>query len=103
VIEQTAPLLGAALFSERAVGRRCYATILRPFLARMSATTHAALRPWANPGADGEAVITVAFGGYLLLALDAYLGGRELRYSELAGKITRLLYYGMAGAAPDAG
>jgi AcrR family transcriptional regulator len=97
VIEETAPLLGAALFSERAVGQRCWAEIVRPFLVRMGAATHAALPPWANAGADGQTVIQVAFGGYVLLALDGYLGGRPLRHEELAAKITRVLYRGMAG------
>lgn len=59
--------------------------------------THVALPPWANAGADGRTVIRVAFGGYVLLALDAYLGDRPLRHEELAAKITRLLYRGMAG------
>lgn len=97
VIEGIVPLLGAALFSERAVGQRCWAEIVRPFLLRMGAATHLALPPWANPGADGETVIQVAFGGYVLLALDAYLGDRPLRHEELAAEITRLLYRGMAG------
>jgi AcrR family transcriptional regulator len=99
LIERTAPLLGAALFAERDVGKHFYRSIVWPFLDEMGDTTDRALRPWAGGGVDGHTLIAVAVGGYLLLSLDSYFRGHQLDHDALAGKIAWLLYYGVAGRA----
>lgn len=97
VIEQTAPLLGTALFSEREAGRQLYRSIVRPFLDRMTETTHEALDSWSNAGADARTLIFVAVGGYLLISLDAYFRQSTIDHDLVADRITWLLYYGVAG------
>jgi AcrR family transcriptional regulator len=97
VIEQTAPLLGAALFSERDAGVQLYRSIVAPFLDRMTEATAEAMVPWANEGADARTLILVAVGGYLLISLDAYFREMTVDHEAVADRIAWLLYYGVAG------
>lgn len=99
VIEQTAPLLGAALFSERDAGIQLYRSIIAPFLDRMTEATREAMIPWANDGADARTLILVAVGGYLLISLDAYFREARIDHVATADRIAWLLYYGVAGRA----
>ena len=99
VIEQTAPLLGAALFSERDAGTQLYRSIVAPFLDRMTEATTEAMIPWANDGADARTLILVAVGGYLLISLDAYFRETVIDHEAVAGRIAWLLYWGVAGRA----
>lgn len=103
VIEQTAPLLGAALFSERRSGVQFYRSVVRPFLDRMTDATQRALQPWADVDADAGMLITVAVGGYLLISFDAYFRESVIDHDAVADKITWLLYYGVAGLRDDGG
>lgn len=97
VIEQIAPLLGAALFSEREAGTQLYRSIVAPFLDRMTEATHPALGSWANEGADARTLIYVAVGGYLLISLDAYFREATIDHDVVADRIAWVLYYGIAG------
>jgi AcrR family transcriptional regulator len=99
VIEQTAPLLGAALFSEREAGTQLYRSIVAPFLDRMTEATREAMIPWANDRADARTLILVAVGGYLLISLDAYFRETTIDHEAVADRIAWLLYYGVAGRA----
>jgi len=99
VIEQTAPLLGAALFSERDAGIQLYRSIIAPFLDRMTEATREAMIPWADDRADARTLILVAVGGYLLISLDAYFREATIDHDAVADRIAWLLYYGVAGRA----
>jgi AcrR family transcriptional regulator len=97
VITRLAPLLGVALFSDQASGRRCYRRQVAPFLDALLAEFQAAgLLPAREGGTDGWAVVRAAFGMNLLLALDLLQTGREVDTPVLVGQITDLLTLGLS-------
>jgi hypothetical protein len=97
VITRLAPLLGVALFSDQAAGRRCYRRQLVPFLDALLAEFQAAgLIPVRDGGTDGWAVVRAAFGMNLLLALDLLQTEREVETAALVGQVADLLTLGMS-------
>jgi AcrR family transcriptional regulator len=97
VITRLAPLLGVALFSDQASGRRCYRRQVQPFLDALLAEFQAAgLLPAREGGTDGWAIVRAAFGMNLLLALDLLQTGREVDTPLLVGQITDLLTLGLS-------
>jgi AcrR family transcriptional regulator len=97
VTTRMAPLLGVALFSDQAAGRKCYRSRVAPFLDALLAEFRAAgLVPARDGGTDGWAVVRAVFGLNLLLALDLGQTQREVDITDLVGQVADLLTLGLS-------
>lgn len=88
------PLLGPALFDDQALGRRCYGTIVAPFLERLQAE---AVACGLLPAAEAAVLLRGIFGTNLLLVLDRLQQGQELDIPSLAGQLSDLYSLGLSG------
>ena len=90
-----APLLGAVLFDQRAVGTSFYERRIMPTIARISEAL--ALSLGGTPGAsvDPRLLALVIWGTHFSLALDADYRNAPLDVEKLAKSITRLLVTGL--------
>jgi AcrR family transcriptional regulator len=91
---ELAPLLGVALFSDRAAGRELYQRRILPLLDQLTHTVRRAMQAWEHPSRDVRLVAMVMWGTYLAVSLDAQLGDTPVRADEFAKEFTELLISG---------
>ncbi|MGH9000014.1 MAG: TetR/AcrR family transcriptional regulator [Acidimicrobiia bacterium] len=96
VMQEVVPLLGVALFSNVAIGRRFFVERLAPLLEHWAQVTENAMEGWAHRPIDPRIVMISAWGMHFGLALDAAMRDKELDTVKTTKEISDLLYYGLA-------
>lgn len=96
VMTEVVPLLGVALFSNVALGRKFFAERLVPLLEKWAAATEKGMKGWAHRPLDPRIVMISAWGMHYGLALDAAMKDKTLDTGKTSKEITDLLYYGLA-------
>jgi TetR/AcrR family transcriptional regulator len=95
VMTEVVPLLGVALFSNVALGRKFFVERLGPLLEKWAAATEKGMKGWSHRAWDPRIVMISAWGMHYGLALDAAMKGKELDIPKTTREITDLLYYGL--------
>jgi TetR/AcrR family transcriptional regulator len=96
VMTEVVPLLGVALFSNVALGRKFFGERLVPLLEKWAAATEKGMKGWAHRTLDPRIVMISAWGMHYGLALDAAMKDKTLDTAKTSKEITDLLYYGLA-------
>jgi AcrR family transcriptional regulator len=95
-LDEMLPLLGLALFSDRARGERFYREHLFPVLAGAIDDAPSTLRDWGRPDVDPEILILSIFWLHLGIAFDQQVRGRTDDPARLERTITDLVTYGVS-------
>ena len=93
--DEIAPLLGAALFSDKTTGARFYHERIYPVLLRAMEQIPATLRGWGRDDIDSEVLVLGIFGTYFAVAIDRYYRGAT-GIDDLVPKIADQIIYGVA-------
>jgi TetR/AcrR family transcriptional regulator len=96
VMTEVVPLLGVALFSNVALGRKFFSERLVPLLEKWAEATEKGMKGWAHRPVDPRIVMISAWGMHYGLALDAAMRDKTLDTAKTSKEITDLLYYGLA-------
>jgi AcrR family transcriptional regulator len=94
-LDEIAPLLGAALFSDRAAGAQFYHERVYPILLRAIERIRTTLRGWGRDDIDPEVLVLGIFGTHFTIALDRHFRGAKADIDELVPKIADQIIYGV--------
>lgn len=86
-----APLLGLALHSQAASGRSFYNDEIQPLLDRAVRSVEAALRGWEHLDVNPATLVSMMFGTYYWVGLQAHFTEAHVDISGLATEVTNIL------------
>lgn len=89
-MSRIAPLLGVALFADRANGRKFYSAKVAPLIDQGTALLRTALTGWAKDPGDPRFLYQSMFGTYFMLTVDAAMRDEPLDIDRLAIELTDL-------------
>ena len=96
-MEEIAPLLGVALFSDSDRGLRYYRAHMEPAFAGIVALTRETIRDWLHTDFDDELFARMVVGLCWTMAIDSRLGSGEPRDTrKIAVDMTNILFDGIA-------
>ncbi|MBA3744083.1 TetR/AcrR family transcriptional regulator [Sporichthya sp.] len=90
-MREVAPLLGVALFSDRAAGAKFYKKRLEPLLHGLSDSLASALEGWPHRPVTPELIIAMQLGTYNWIAMNEYFGSRKPDGDAISQQLTDLL------------
>lgn len=99
-MQQIAPLLGMAMFSQPARGQKLYTEHIAPLLEKMVIESREYLGAWNRDDFDLETVIGGMFGAHFWLALHFTLGRLGTDATQRGRQIADFAYSGLANDAP---
>ena len=88
---EIAPLLGTALFSDRARGEAFYAEHIAPLISQSSRGLEETLHTWPHTPVDARFLFLVFWGTHLAIALDAHFGGADVDVEAVGHQFTTLM------------
>lgn len=88
---EIAPLLGLALYSKRTSGRAFYLDEIHPLLERTIGSVTAALEGWQHPEVNPATLVSMMFGTYYWVGMQATFTGQEVDVTALATEVTNIL------------
>lgn len=88
---EIAPLLGLALHSQQASGRSFYTDEVLPLLERTVRSVAAALEGWEHPDVNPSTLVSMIFGTYYWVSLQAHFTGTEVDVRALTTEVTDIL------------
>jgi AcrR family transcriptional regulator len=100
ILQETAPLLGIALFADNEQARAFYREQITPILDAGSARLRKRYGTWDHRDYDPDLMPKISMGMCLFVTLDAYFTGRPLDLDATATELADLIVYGTA-SRPD--
>jgi AcrR family transcriptional regulator len=88
---EIAPLLGLALFSKRASGKIFYTEQIHPMLERTVESVSKALAGWEHAEVSPSTLVSMIFGTYYWVGMQATFTDTEIDVNALASEVTDLL------------
>ena len=88
---EIAPLLGLALFSKRASGKIFYTEQIHPMLERTVESVTKALAGWDHATVNPSTLVSMIFGTYYWVGMQATFTDTEIDVNALASEVTDLL------------
>jgi AcrR family transcriptional regulator len=100
ILQETAPLLGIALFADNEQAKVFYREQITPILEAGSARLRKRYGTWDHRDYDPDLMPRISMGMCLFITLDAYFTGRQLDLDTTAAELADLIVYGTA-SRPD--
>jgi len=82
-MDQIAPLLGAALFSNSRNGAEFYSERVLPAIRRLVSSLPTTIRGWGGDDVNAEVLAFTIFGAYFTAAIDRHFRGEDRRTDDL--------------------
>jgi TetR/AcrR family transcriptional regulator len=96
-MNEIAPLMATALFSDQEFGRTLYNERVVPLLHSIAKAVEEDLRSWASGPVDSELMVTAVFTMCFGLAMDREFRSRPLDADYVGARIAELLIHGLMG------
>ena len=99
VVEEITPLLGVALFSSRATGRRFYCDRLVPLFDLAADAIGQAMAPKQQKVMEPRVMLLVLVGMYFGVSLEALFADRVVDWDGVTRDLTDVVAFGLFSAA----
>lgn len=94
-MDQIAPLLGAALFSNSRNGADFYRQRVLPAIQRLVGSLPATIRGWGGEDVDSEVLAFTIFGAYFTTAIDRYFRDDARSVDDLVPRLADQIVHGV--------